>query len=513
MLSVKHKENNGKWKAAVLFTFLFLLLPVAKGQRLIEYTSGMGSRDPMRPEVWILYQDVVAMHEGMQLEADSAHYDTERNSFTAFRNIVITLTDTTTIYGDRLYYDGNTRVIDIWADTVVLIDGGNILKANHLTYERNSSTAYYNEWGHGTSEDRTLDSRQGQYNSLAKVFYIYNDVQLTDSTMRLNTDTLVYTTEDKIAHFRSATHIYSDSSTIYSELGEYNTDTRFAISYHASHVENLGHMIDSDTLYYDEIVEYGRAYGNVKIKDIDNDITCLGRYGETNRKLRFSFVTDSALVLFVDSGDSLYLHGDTVYLTTDTTNHLATVRANYKVKVYRRDAQAMCDSAFYNAHDSTLTLYRDPVVWYEHYQCTADTIELHHDTSGVKIVYLRTGCFAVEQVDRDKFNQLKGRQGIVYFLEGNPTYADILSNAQMVYYITDEAVDGNLQLVGANVGIGTDMRIYFDSTHAASRVVTYDKPDLQTYPVMELPEEMKHLSDFRWLTARRPRSPEDVFKW
>ena len=220
----------------MIILILLSLGVIAEAQKLIEYTSGMGSRDPMRPEVWILYQDVVATHEGMQLDADSAHYDTERNSFTAFRNVVITLSDTTTIYGDRLYYDGNTRIIDIWADTVVLIDGGNILKANHLTYERNTSTAYYNEWGHGTSEDRTLDSRQGQYNSLAKVFYIYNDVRLADSTMNLHTDTLVYTTEDKVAHFRSATHIYSDSSTIYSELGEYNTDTRFASSYSASHV-------------------------------------------------------------------------------------------------------------------------------------------------------------------------------------------------------------------------------------------------------------------------------------
>ena len=145
-------------KRIITLLLLFAATLTLEAQKLIEYTSGMGSRDPNRSEVWILYQNVVATHEGMTLRADSAHYNTEENSFTAFRNIHITLTDTTFIYGDRLYYDGNTRVLDIWADTVVLIDGGTLLKANHLTYERNRSTAYYTLWGHATSDDRHVDT-------------------------------------------------------------------------------------------------------------------------------------------------------------------------------------------------------------------------------------------------------------------------------------------------------------------------------------------------------------------
>lgn len=496
-----------------MLVVLLVAVTTAQAQKLIEYTSGMGSRDPEQPSIWILYRGVVATHEGMTLEADSAHYNTEENSFTAFDGVHITLSDTTTIDGDRLFYDGNTRVLDIWADTVVLIDGGTVLKANHLTYERNRATAYYTEWGHATSDDRCLDSRQGEYNSELKEFYIYNDVHLRDSTMLLVTDTLVYNTESKVAHFESPTHIYSDSSTIYSELGDYNTDTRFAISFRGSHVDNQGRTIDSDTLYYDEVLSYGKAFGHVKIVDSINDLTCTGRYGETHQEQHFSFVTDSAHVLFVDGGDSLFLHGDTVYVTNDDSNQLSTVRANYKVKVFRRDAQAMCDSAFYRASDSTLTLYRDPVLWYDHYQCMADTIELLHDSSGMRRAYLRTDCFAIQQVDRERFNQLKGKQGVVYFADGEPDYVDILGNAQMVFYITEEGPDGKEQLVGVNAGVGTDMRIYFDSTRYASRVVTYDKPDMQTYPVLKLPEDLKQLPGFRWLTRQRPRRPEDVFKW
>ena len=276
-------------RLALITILVSALLPSAVGQKLIEYHSGMGSRDKQNPDVWILYQNVVATHDGMTLEADSAHYNTVENSFTAFRNVAITLTDTTFIYGDRLYYDGNTRVLDIWADTVVLVDGATILRANHLTYERNESMAYYDLWGHAVSRDRILDSRKGYYNSEIKVFYIYDDVKLRDSSMLLVTDYLKYDTESEIAHFETPTHIYSDSSTIYSELGDYNTGTRFAISYKRSHVDNQGRTIDSDTLYYDEHRDYGQATGNVVIVDSVNNMTCTGRYGETNQAEGFSF--------------------------------------------------------------------------------------------------------------------------------------------------------------------------------------------------------------------------------
>lgn len=496
----------------ILLIFVLTTLPT-EAQKLIEYRSGMGSRDADNNNVWILYRGVHATHEGMVLEADSAHYNTVENSFTAFRNVAIQLSDTTFIYGDRLYYDGNTRVVDIWSDTVVLIDGGTQLLANHLTYERNTSTAYYTEWGYGTSDDRTLFSRQGQYNSDLKQFYIYNDVVLTDSTMQLITDTLLYNTETTVAHFESPTYIYSDSSVIYSELGDYNTDTRLSISYRASHVSNKGRTIDSDTLFYDETCEYGKAWGNVIIVDSINELTCTGRYGETSQALGFSFVTDSAHVLFVDKDDSLFLHADTIYVTTDSVDQLQTVRANHHVKVFRRDAQALCDSAYYNAQDSMLSLYKDPILWYEHYQCVADTIELLHDSNGVRQAWLRSDCFAIQQVDRLKYNQIKGHQGIVYFQEGEPDYADVIGNAQIVFYITEEDTNGVMGLVGVNAGMGTSIRIYFDSTRAPVRVVTVDKPDMQTYPLNLLPEEMKQLTGFQWMPQRRPRKPEDVFVW
>lgn len=503
---------------------LLLLLVVAAvpswAQKLITYESGMGTRDPYDADVWILYQRVRAVHEGMVLYADSALLNTVLNDFTAFGNIKIEISDTTTIYGDQLYYDGVNRVLDIWDDTVKLIDGKTILKSDHLSYDRFSSIATYDTWGITVNEDKRMVSREGYYNSETKVVDVYREVVLTDSNMRLETDTLSYNYNTKVAHFWSPTHIFTDSSTMYSEHGTYNTDLRYAHSMKASEVHNGEKHITCDTLHYYEETEFGKAIGNVVLRDTVNDIISTSRYAETDQPNHRSFVTDSALVRFVNHEednsemlpDTLFLHADSIIVISDSSRKLQSVCAFRHVKVFRGDAQAMSDSLFYSAADSTMQLFQEPVVWYEHYQALADTIVVKHDSSGARQAWLNNNIFCIEQVDPDKFNQVKGRNAIVYFVEGEPHYADVLGNAEMVYHLTEEDNFGHKSLIGVNVGMGSDMRIYFVD-RAPDRVVTFGNPDMNTYPFEALPSDKKQLTNFRWIDDRRPKKPLDVFVW
>ncbi len=506
-------------KRMICIFVLGAALSVVWAQKLITYDAGMGTRSYDDPDVWILYQRVKAVHEGMVLYADSALYNTKQNDFTAYGDVKIELTDTTTIYGDRLFYDANSRVVDIWDDTVRFIDGKTLLKTNHLSYDRNTSIASYNNWGWTTNEDKRLVSRIGNYNSDTKIFYIYVQVDLSDSNMQLYTDTLIYNMNTHIAEFWSPTYIYTDSATMYSERGTYDTDKRYAFSTQASQVVNNEKQIFSDTLRYDEVTEFGIANGHVRLLDTVNNITCTGRYGETSQERHTSFITDSALVVFVSKNqedstklDTMYLHADSVLVVNDSAKQFVSVMAHHHVKTYRKDSQAMCDSAFYSVPDSTLKMFYDPVVWYDHYQCSADTIVLVHDSNGMRNAYLNKNGFCIEQLDPDKFNQVKGRNMVVYFKEGEPDYADILGNAEMVYYITEEDDQGNVSLIGVNVGKGSDMRIYFKD-RAPEIVSTYGKPDMNAYPIGKLEPEKRELADFRWLDKRRPKSPTDVFVW
>ena len=99
-----------KWLKILLLVFVVgVSSPAVRAQRIIEYVAGMGTRDQNNPDIWILYQNVKAMHEGMTLFTDSASLDTKNNIFVAHRNVKILLTDTTTLYGTTAIYDGTTR--------------------------------------------------------------------------------------------------------------------------------------------------------------------------------------------------------------------------------------------------------------------------------------------------------------------------------------------------------------------------------------------------------------------
>lgn len=506
-------------KRICLLLALLMATPIF-AQKLITYEAGMGTRDPSDADTWILYQKVRAEHDGMVLHADSALLNQVLNNLTAFGHVKIEISDTTTIYGDQLYYDGESRVLDIWDDTVRLVDGKTVLKTDHLTYDRFSSIAAYDTWGITTNKDKRMVSDIGYYNSETKIFDIYHNVVLTDSNMRLETDTLTYCINTHLAEFWSPTHVYTDSTTMYSEKGTYNTDLRYAHSVKASEVHNGEKHLTCDTLHYYEKTEFGKAIGNVVLIDTINDIIGTSRYAETSQETHTSFLTDSALVRLVNhddedslaTPDTIYLHADSILVTNDSARHFQSLTAFKHVKMFREDSQAMCDSAFYSAPDSLLQMYQNPVIWYEHYQCSADTIIVQHDSSGAKKAYLNSNGFAIEQVDPEKYNQVKGRNMVVYFIEGEPHYSDILGNAEMIYYILDEDDYGHRSLVGVNVGAGSDMRIYFVD-RAPDRVVTFGNPDMNTYPLDKLDAGKRELENFHWYDSQRPKKPMDVFIW
>lgn len=85
-----------------------------------------------------------------------------------------------------------------------------------------------------------------------------------------------------------------------------------------------------------------------------------------NEKTGKGFATRHALVKDYSQKDTVYLHADTMRVETfniNTDSVYRKVHCYRKVRMYRVDLQAVCDSLVGNSRDSSMTMYTDPIAW------------------------------------------------------------------------------------------------------------------------------------------------------
>ena len=68
-------------------------------------------------------------------------------------------------------------------------------------------------------------------------------------------------------------------------------------------ITHLEHILKGDWIYYNQEKEYGKAIGNVWMNDTIQDIILEGGIGEVYRQEQFSYVTDSARAILIDTYD------------------------------------------------------------------------------------------------------------------------------------------------------------------------------------------------------------------
>src|SRR5438105_2673273 len=83
---------------------------------------------------------VIFRHEHAIMHCDSAYLYREENRLEAFNNIKIIQGDTLTLTGSRLFYDGNTRIAQVF-DNVVMTDRKMVLHTSRLDYDMDHDIA------------------------------------------------------------------------------------------------------------------------------------------------------------------------------------------------------------------------------------------------------------------------------------------------------------------------------------------------------------------------------------
>lgn len=494
--------------------FLLSLVYGVAAQKQIDYQSDWGERKPSAPDQLILCRNVVFHHENMTMDCDSAVFHTEDNFIEAFGEIHL-YQDTTHLYGDRVYYDGNTKTAEIFGESVILQDGNVTLETDYMVWDRVAETVRYTNSAEIWDEESTLRSLMGTYHTGVKQFEFTDKVQITNPRANIDSDSLSYNSKTDVAYFHSATRILtSDSVLILTDCGNYNTKTDQSELYLKSKVFHRAEYLTADTIHYNTQTRCGKAFGNVFVEDTVNRLQAYGQYLEADSAegLRYAFLTGRALLKQIDD-DTLHLHADTLRVDFDSVDKAELMSAFRHVKVYRHDMQAACERLVYHVKDSIAYMTERPVLWQEESQFTADTVRFRTDGKGVKQMHLYPNPLIIQDSDTataEYFNQISGKYLIADFENNKISYSQIDGNINIIYHVWEEKKGKPKQHTGINIGTCASLKMYFEKGKL-KKMTAVQNPDFYIDDAERIDEKAKILKGFIWLGSTRPQSPQDVF--
>ncbi|MDR0430259.1 MAG: hypothetical protein LBH58_07270 [Tannerellaceae bacterium] len=471
----------------------------------LEHAKVLSFDKEINPDVQVLIGDVCFRHDSSYMYCDSAYFYEVSNSLEAFSNVRMEQGDTLFIYGNWLFYDGNTQLARL-RENVRMENNQVTLFTDSLNYDRQANVGYYFEGGCIVDEENELSSYYGQYSPDTKIAIFNDSVQLENPQFTLYSDTLEYSTDNKIATILGPSTIVSDSGIIHSSRGWYNTETNVSLLLDRSEVLSGDRILIGDSIVYNRDTGFSEVFGNISIKDTANQVTLEGQYGYYNEDTEFAFVTDSARFLEYSQGDTLFLHADTLFMTTLDSTYRE-IRAYYGVRFYRVDLQGVCDSMQFNTRDSVLYMYTDPVVWNESYQLYGDTIAVYMNDSTINYAHVIQFAFAIQHLDSSYYNQLKGNDLKAYFEGRNVRQIDINGNAESIYYPLEED--------GAKIGLNQTKSAYLSiwvNENKLEKLKIWPTPEGTMTPIPDLQPDKKTLKDFYWYDYLRPVSRDDIYR-
>ena len=475
------------------------------------YADEAQADNDLRPDVQILTGSVELRHDSMYMYCDTAFLYQQSNSVEAFGNVRMEQGDTLFIYGDYLYYDGMSQLAML-RNHVRMINRGTVLTTDSLNYDRIFNLGYYFEGGTLMDSVNVLTSIWGEYSPSTKLAVFNHDVTLDNPQFVLTSDTLKYSTLTKVATILGPSDIVSDNNHIYSERGVYNTVTEQAELLDRSVLTNQGRKLTGDSLFYDRKLSYGEAFDNVRMNDTVNRNMLTGDYCYYDELTGTALATRRAVAVDYSQGDSLFMHGDTLRLITfnlNTDSVYREMRVYHKVRAYRSDIQAVCDSLVYNSKDSCMTMYTDPVLWHGREQLLGEQIKIYMNDSTIDWAHIINQALTIEQKDSVHYNQVSGKEMMAFFKDGDMRQVDVNGSVMVIFYPVEER-DSSLLLM--NYSEGAFLRMLLKERRM-ERGAFIGKANGTAYPMDQIPADKYRLATFVWLDYMRPLNKDDIFNW
>lgn len=470
----------------------------------------------IRRDAQILVGNVEFEHQGSLMYCDSALYYQETKSFDAFGNVRMKQGDTLTLTGETLYYDGISQKARMSGHEVLLKHRDTWLYTDSLVYDKLYGVGYFPDRGRLVDQGNQLTSDYGSYTPSTREAVFNFNVRLINPLppepvkSELLSDTLYYNTGSGVAHVVGPSNITQGTTLIYTENGYYDSNNDFSYLLDRSHVNYVSKRIEGDSLNYDGKTKVSKGYGQVVYDDFANKNRFLGNYVLYNDSTGYAEAADSALCVDYSQRDTLWAHADSIKMFTyfmDTDSMYREVHAYYKVRIFREDMQAVCDSMVHVGKDSCITMYKDPILWQQGQQVLGEVIMAWTNDSTMDSVHVVNQALLVERMDSLYYNQVSSKLMRSYFEDGEIYLNEAEGNVLVNYY----PLDDDSLMVGMIHAESTELKIFIKERKIQR--IWMPATNGMLYPVDKTPDNERFLPTFAWFDYVRPVDKDDVFHW
>ena len=207
----------------------------------------------------------------------------------------------------------------------------------------------------------------------------------------------------------------------------------------------------------------------------------------------------------VAAADSLSAPVDSLAAPPADSTLIRYVKAWNKVRMYRSDLQAACDSMVFTELDSIARLYGSPVLWNEvHNQLSADEMQLLMKDGSLDRGSMITNAWLISERDSVHYNQIKSTEMLGYFRDNKIYRFDALGGVSAIFYMVEDSVITTIN-VKESKSLTAALK---DGT--AQRMLYVESIKSDAYPVGELSVEKQRLKDFKWRGDERPVSRRSI---
>ncbi len=317
--------------------------------------------------------NVQAYHKGAFIFCDNAIM--KENVLYANGKVSILQNDTIQTYADTLIYDGDQNLAYLIGN-VILINGKDTLYTTELEYNTETKIARYTKKALMKTEQTTLKSQIGVYDTKIKEAWFYEKVSIESDSLYITTDSLRYLTDQDESSWASPGIVKTNNATLYSENGNFNNKTKIGKFYDNAQYKEDTITASADTIFVDRTNDIFSLTGN-SIYYTPSDSATAGRIFY-NKKLDSLALETNAVYIGKSNrttGDSITYNKKTEAITIKGESKIVDGSTTLSGKYVKYDKKSKAGYATGNV------IYADTT---ENIQLWADTLDFNGDTKYVK---------------------------------------------------------------------------------------------------------------------------------